>query len=383
MSTLQTLLENVRSAITEIDVDAARAALERGATPVDVREASETAEGHLDGALLIPRGLLELRIEEAVPDRSRELVLYCGGGTRSAFAAATLAALGYTNVRSLAGGFAAWKQQGLRFSVPRTLTAEQTSRYSRHLLIPEVGEAGQRRLLDSKVLLVGAGGLGSPAAYYLAAAGVGTLGVIDSDVVDRSNLQRQILHTEDRIGVAKVVSAKRTIEALNPDCLVNAHEVRLTADNVVDLFSGYDVIVDGGDNFATRYLVNDACVHLGIPSVTGSVYRFEGQVTVVKPGEGPCYRCLYPEPPPPELAPACHEAGVLGVVPGTIGLIQATEVLKLLLGVGTPLIGRLIVYDALDQRFRELKLARDPGCRVCGESATFAGFERYDEFCGG
>ena len=382
MSEFRTLLDRVKSEIREIGVDDAAAKLhEGGRVFVDVREPTETADGHIDHALLIPRGLLELKIEDQVLNRDAEVIVYCAGGTRSALAAHTMQTMGYTNVSSMAGGFLAWKRGGHEFQVPRTLTSEQQTRYSRHLLIPEVGETGQRKLLDAKVLMLGAGGLGSPAAYYLAAAGVGKIGIIDDDVVDRSNLQRQILHTDDRIGVPKVESAKMTLKALNPDCEVVTYETRLNAENVLEIFEGYDIVVDGGDNFPTRYLVNDACVHLGIPNVTGSVYRFEGQVTVIKPGDGPCYRCLYPEPPPPELAPSCQEAGVLGVLPGTIGLLQATEVIKLIVGAGNPLVGKMILYDALDQKFRTLKIRRDPDCKMCGPNAKFAGFVEYEQFC--
>ena len=380
MSDFKTLIAKVKSSIKEVTVDEARATLGESLF-LDVREPSETADGHVKGALLIPRGLLELRVEDRIADKARPIVAYCAGGNRSAFAAASLRELGYTNVTSMIGGFAAWKQAGLEFEVPVTLTAEQSVRYSRHLLMPEVGEAGQIKLMKSKVLLLGAGGLGSPSAYYLAAAGVGTLGIIDSDVVDRSNLQRQIIHNESRIGMPKVESAAKTIAELNPDIKVKAYNTRLTAENVLEIFSDYDVIVDGGDNFPTRYLVNDACVHLGKPNVTGSVFRFEGQITVIQPGVGPCYRCLYPEPPPPEFAPSCQEAGVLGVLPGTMGLLQATEVIKLLLGLGSPLVGRLMLYDALEQKFRELKIRRDPGCKMCGDHATFTGFTEYEQFC--
>ena len=382
MSNFRSFLDQVKGAIREVTVDDAKAMLpNRDILFVDVREPDETADGHIDGAILIPRGLLELRIEDRIPNKAREIVLYCAGGTRSALAAFSLQALGYESVSSMAGGFAAWKQKGYAFLVPRSLSADQLSRYSRHLLIPEIGEAGQQKLLDAKVLMLGAGGLGSPAAYYLAAAGVGTIGIIDSDVVDRSNLQRQILHTDDRVGVPKVESARMTLHGLNPDVKVNAYEIRLTKDNVLELFSDYDIIVDGGDNFPTRYLVNDACVHLGKTNVTGSVFRFEGQVTVFKPHEGPCYRCLYPEPPPAEFAPSCQEAGVLGVLPGTIGLLQATEVIKVITGIGQPLIGRLMLYDALKQKFRELKIQRDHECRMCGEHAEFTGFTEYEHFC--
>jgi molybdopterin/thiamine biosynthesis adenylyltransferase/rhodanese-related sulfurtransferase len=380
MSDFKSYLARIKSSIREVTVDEVRSR-SSSAVLIDVREPNETADGHIEGAVLVPRGLLELRIEDKVPSREQEIILYCAGGNRSALAAASLRELGYTNLVSMAGGFAAWKQKGFAFAVPVVLTSEQQTRYSRHLLMPEVGEAGQQRLLQSRVLMLGAGGLGSPCAYYLAAAGVGTLGIIDSDVVDRSNLQRQILHNESRIGTPKVESAAKTIRDLNPDIRVNAYNTRLTAENVLEIFEGYDVIVDGGDNFPTRYLVNDACVHLGKPNVTGSVFRFEGQVTVIKPGEGPCYRCLYPEPPPPEFAPSCQEAGVLGVLPGTMGLLQATEVIKQILGIGRPLVGRLLLYDALEQKFRELKVRRDPNCRMCGEHATFSGFTEYEQFC--
>jgi adenylyltransferase/sulfurtransferase len=301
-----------------------------------------------------------------VPDKGRPVVLYCAGGARSAFAAKALEELGYADVASVAGGFGAWKGAGLPWDVPRTLTADQRRRYGRHLTLPEVGEAGQRRLLDAKVLLVGAGGLGSPAALYLAAAGVGTLGIVDADVVDDSNLQRQVIHATDRVGTPKVESARTAIEALNPDVTVVPHRTRLAKENALELLAPYELVVDGSDNFATRYLVNDACVLLGKPNVHGSIFRFEGQATVFAAGRGPCYRCLFPEPPPPELAPNCAEAGVLGLLPGVIGLLQATEAAKLILGIGEPLIGRLLVYDALRADFRELKIDRDPDCPICG-----------------
>jgi molybdopterin/thiamine biosynthesis adenylyltransferase/rhodanese-related sulfurtransferase len=336
---------------------------------VDVREQDEVDQGIIPGAIHIPRGFLEMRIEDAVRDHSTPLVVYCAGGVRSLFAAESLQQLGYTDVTSMAGGFNGWKSAGLLWRLPQALTPDQRRRYSRHLLIPEVGEEGQRKLLDAKVLLVGAGGLGSPAALYLAAAGVGTLGIIDADVVDDSNLQRQILHTTDRVGVPKVESARVAIEGINPDVKVIQHEVRLDQSNVLDIFAGYDIILDGTDNFATRYLINDACVLLGKPNAHGSIFRFEGQATTFMPGEGPCYRCLFPTPPPPELAPSCAEAGVLGLLPGTIGVIQATEVAKLILGIGEPLVGRLLTYDALAMEFRELRLSRDPACPMCGPDA--------------
>jgi sulfur-carrier protein adenylyltransferase/sulfurtransferase len=335
---------------------------------VDVREKNETDQGTLPGARQVPRGFLELRIEEAVPDHDADVVLYCAGGTRSLLAGTTLREMGYTRVRSLAGGYGAWKDAGLPVETPVKLTEAQRARYSRHLMIPEVGEVGQAKLLRSKVLLIGAGGLGSPSALYLAAAGVGRLGIVDDDVVDESNLQRQILHTTDRVGMPKTESAKKAIHGLNPEVVVDEHRVRLNRDNALALFSQYDVIVDGSDNFGTRYLVNDACVILQKPNVHGSIFRFDGQATTFVPGSGrPCYRCLFPEPPPPELAPSCQEAGVLGVLPGIIGLLQAVEAMKLILGRGEPLVGRLLLYDALEQKFREVKYERDPQCPACGD----------------
>ncbi|HXG40609.1 MAG TPA: molybdopterin-synthase adenylyltransferase MoeB [Candidatus Limnocylindrales bacterium] len=339
---------------------------------VDVRETEEWQQGHLPGAVHVPRGHLESRIEAAVPDRDRPVVLYCAGGTRSALAARTLQEMGYADVVSMAGGFQAWKSEGLPWTMPVTFSDEQRLRYSRHLLIPEVGAEGQKKLLESKVLLIGAGGLGSPAALYLAAAGVGTIGIVDFDVVDLSNLQRQVLHTTDRVGRKKTDSARETITALNPDVTVVAHEEMLTGDNVARIIEGYDVVLDGTDTFDTRYVLNDAAVAAGIPVVHASVFRFEGQLTVFKPFEGPCYRCLYPTPPPPELAPGCAVAGVLGVVPGIMGLLQANEVLKLLLGIGETLAGRLLLFDALDTTFTELRLRRDPNCPVCSDAAVEA-----------
>ena len=383
MATYRELLAQVKDEIDEVGAAEAR---ERhgSAVFVDVREREEWEEGAVPGAVHVPRGQLESRIEGLVPDRATELVLYCSGGSRSAFAAKALDELGYENVTSLIGGFTDWKRNGYPVETPSSLTPDQRRRYSRHLLIPEVGEAGQERLLNSRVLLIGAGGLGSPASLYLAAAGVGTLGIVDADVVDDSNLQRQIVHSTDRLGEAKVLSAKRTIEALNPDVEVKAYEERLTSENIERILSeGWDVIVDGADNFPTRYLVNDASLLHRIPVVHGSIFRFEGQVTVFKPGDGPCYRCLFPQPPPPELAPSCAEGGVLGVLPGVIGSIQATEALKLALGIGDPLVGRLLLYDALSGEFDEMKLRRDPACPVCGESPTITDYVDYVEFCSG
>lgn len=348
---------------------------------VDVREKLEWNEGHIPGAIHVPRGYLELQIEEAVPDKSKTVVLYCAGGVRSLIAGVTLQQMGYHNPISMSGGFGQWKGNGYPFVQPRTMSEAQSKRYSRHLLIPEVGESGQFKLLDSRVLLIGAGGLGSPAAYYLAAAGVGTIGIIDSDVVEESNLQRQILHNTKRIGQYKAESARETIEALNPDVKVITYIERLDETNVARIIADYDVILDGTDNFPTRYLLNDAALIANKPVVHGSVFRFEGQLTVFKPNEGPCYRCLYPEPPPPELAPSCAEAGVLGVLPGIIGMLQATETIKLLLGTGDPLVGRLMTYDGLAGEFSELRLFRDPECPACGENAHPENLPTYAEFC--
>jgi molybdopterin/thiamine biosynthesis adenylyltransferase/rhodanese-related sulfurtransferase len=348
---------------------------------VDVREKLEWNDGHIPGAIHVPRGYLELQIEEAVPDKSKKVVLYCAGGVRSLMAGATLQQMGYEDVVSMSGGFGSWKGNGYAFVQPRTMSEAQSKRYSRHILIPEVGEQGQFKLLDSRVLLIGAGGLGSPAAYYLAAAGVGTMGIIDADVVDDSNLQRQILHNTKRIGQLKAESARETIEALNPDVKVITYIERLDETNVARIIADYDVIVDGTDNFPTRYLLNDAALIANKPVVHGSVFRFEGQLTVFKPYDGPCYRCLYPEPPPAALAPSCAEAGVLGVLPGIIGLLQATETIKLLLDIGDPLVGRLMTYDALAGEFSELRLYRDPKCPACGENAHPENLPTYAEFC--
>jgi sulfur-carrier protein adenylyltransferase/sulfurtransferase len=385
MPTYRELLEQVRSEIDEIDATQARELVERGEPLLlDIREQSEWDEGHIPGAVHVPRGHLESRIERTAPDPTRPIVVYCSAGNRSAFAAKTLGELGYEDVTSLAGGFTDWKRNGFPVELHEGLDAPQRTRYSRHLLIPEVGEQGQLKLLDSKVLLIGAGGLGSPAALYLAAAGVGRLGIVDADVVDDSNLQRQIIHSTERLGEAKVDSAKRTIEALNPDVQVVAYKERLSSENIERILAdGWDVIVDGADNFPTRYLVNDASVWHDIPVVHGSIYRFEGQVTVFKPHEGPCYRCLFPTPPPPELAPSCAEGGVLGVLPGVIGSLQANEALKLALDIGEPLVGRLLLFDALSAEFNEVKLRRDPECPVCGEHPTITDYIDYVQFCAG
>jgi molybdopterin/thiamine biosynthesis adenylyltransferase/rhodanese-related sulfurtransferase len=369
MPTYQEILEQKRATVREADARQSARLREQGATLIDVREQDEVDQGIIPGAIHIPRGYLEMRIEEAVRDRDTPLVVYCAGGVRSLFGAEALTELGYRDVVSMAGGFSGWKAAGLPWRLPQALTPDQRRRYSRHLLIPEVGEEGQRKLLDAKVLLVGAGGLGSPAALYLAAAGVGTIGVVDDDIVDDSNLQRQVIHTTDRVGIPKAESARLAIEAINPDVTVVKHETRLDKSNVLDIFSQYDVILDGTDNFATRYLINDATVLLNKPNVHGSIFRFEGQATTFIPYEGPCYRCLFPTPPPPELAPSCAEAGVLGLLPGTVGMIQATETAKLILGIGEPLVGRLLTYDALGMEFRELRLSRDPECPMCGPGA--------------
>jgi len=380
MPSFRELLAQTKANITEIDPEAAEVRL-GDAVFLDVREQDEFDAGTIPGAIHIPRGHLESQVESRVPDRAAPIVIYCAAGVRSAFAAETLGQLGYSDVVSMAGGFGRWKNEGRDWQTPQTLSVEQRDRYKRHILLPEVGEAGQQKLLESRVLLLGAGGLGSPAALYLAAAGVGTLGIVDMDVVDASNLQRQILHNIDRIGERKVDSAKKTLTELNPDVNVVTYDVRFGADNVLDIIDGYDVVVDGTDNFPTRYLLNDASLLKKIPVVHGSIFRFEGQVTVFKPYDGPCYRCLLPEPPPPELAPSCAEAGVLGVLPGIVGSIQALETIKLLLGLGDPLIGRLLAYDALEESFRNFKVRRDPMCPACGEDAAPIVIAEYDDHC--
>src|SRR6266480_1446572 len=382
MASFRELLKETKSQIREVDTAGAAEAIARPGTVVlDVREPDEYEQGALPGAVHLPRGHLESKIETQVADRSAPIVIHCASGVRSAFAAKTLQDLGFTDVVSMTGGFNKWKNEGREWSVPRTLNADQRNRYQRHLLLPEVGDEGQQKLLDSKVLLIGAGGLGSPAALYLAAAGVGTLGIIDMDVVDESNLQRQILHNMDRVGERKVDSAKKTLTAMNPDVNVVTYDVRLGADNILDIIDGYDVIVDGTDNFPTRYLVNDASLLKRIPVVHGSIFRFEGQATVFNPYVGPCYRCMIPEPPPAEMAPSCAEAGVLGVLPGIIGSLQAMEAIKLLLGLGDPLVGRLLAYDALEESFRTFKVNRDPECPACGEHAGEIVIAEYDELC--
>ena len=385
MSSYDALLRELRGRTPDLDV--AQLARELSASPppllIDCREADEHAQGAIPGAVWIPRGFLESRIEKHVADRAAPVVVYCASGNRSLFAQRSLVELGYTNVRSLAGGFTGWKRAGHAWEMPQALRADQETRYSRHTLIPEVGSAGQLRLLASKIVCIGAGGLGSPASMYLAAAGVGTLGIVDDDVVDASNLQRQILHGTDRLGTPKTESARRTLENLNPDVCVVQHRERLTSANALAVLAGYDVIVDGADNFATRYLVNDCALRLRKPVVHASIFRFEGQLTVFPADGSPCYRCLFPAPPPPEDAPSCAEAGVLGVLPGTVGVLQATEAIKLVLGLGTTLVGRLVVYDALAARFRELKLRRDPKCPTCGDGVDRAAIPLvdYDQFC--
>jgi sulfur-carrier protein adenylyltransferase/sulfurtransferase len=378
-------LAELRREIAELTPAEALARQAEGAVLIDVREPDEVAQGSPPGALHLNRGYLELRVEAGVADHERPLIALCGGGVRSLFAADDLRHLGYRHVASVAGGFSRWKAEGLPWEVPQTLSSEERERYGRHLAMPEVGEAGQARLLDSKVLLIGAGGLGCPAALYLAAAGVGTLGIVDDDRVDRSNLQRQVLHTHGRVGQLKVDSARASLLALNPGVRIDTFAERLSSANVERLLSGYDLVVDGSDNFPTRYLVNDACVKLDIPNIHGSVYRFEGQVTVFWPGygqrRGPCYRCLYPEPPPPELAPSCAEAGVLGVLPGIVGLLQAVEAIKILLDLGDPLVGRLLCYDALPGRFTEYALQPNPDCAYCGDGRSFPGYVDYAAFC--
>ena len=381
MPSFRDLLKTTKANIRETDTaGAAEIIATPGTVVLDVREADEYEQGAIPGAVHIPRGFLESQVEGKV-NRDVPVVVYCAGGVRSAFAAQTLQELGYANVISMDGGFNKWKDEGRAWRTPVSLTAEQRNRYQRHLLLPEVDVKGQQKLLDSKVLLIGAGGLGSPAALYLAAAGVGTLGIIDMDVVDASNLQRQILHNLDRIGERKVDSAKKTLTGLNPDVNVVTYDVRLGADNVLQIFEGYDVIVDGTDNFPTRYLVNDAALLKRIPVVHGSIFRFEGQATVFDPYNGPCYRCLIPEPPPAELAPSCSEAGVLGVLPGIIGSIQAIEAIKMLLGLGDPLVGRLLSYDALEESFRTFNVRRDPACPACGPDAGEIVIAEYDDLC--
>lgn len=384
MPSFQDHLSKIKAQITEVTAADVHEAIERK-TPmvlVDIRERDEIENGFLPTANLLGRGHLESKIPGIAPDTEAPIVLYCAGGVRSALAAYSLQEMGYSNVKSMAGGFTNWARNGYPIKTRKSLTQSQIARYSRHLLMPEVGEEGQLKLLGAKVLLVGAGGLGSPAAVYLAAAGIGTLGIVDGDAVDMSNLQRQILHAEDRVGMPKVESAVKMLKGLNSDIEIKTYHTRIDSSNVLDIFKDYDIILDGCDNFPTRYLVNDACYMLGKTNVHGSIFRFEGQVTVFKPGsEGPCYRCLYPEPPPPGMAPSCAEAGVLGVLPGIIGVLQAIETVKLALDIGKPLVGRLMTYDALGQKFRDLKIRKDPTCPLCGPNPTVTHLIDYEQFC--
>jgi molybdopterin/thiamine biosynthesis adenylyltransferase/rhodanese-related sulfurtransferase len=382
MATFRDLLANAKSQITEIDTADAQRRIEAGGVVVlDVREPDEYEQGALPNVLHIPRGHLEAQIEGRATDRDQEIVVYCAGGVRSAFAASTLQELGYTNVLSMAGGFGKWKDEGREWRQPVTLTPDQRNRYQRHLLLPEVGVEGQAKLLGAKVLMLGAGGLGSPAALYLAAAGVGTIGIVDMDDVDASNLQRQILHNMDRIGERKVESARMTIAKLNPDVKVKTYDTRLDASNIMEIMSGYDVVVDGADNFPSRYLLNDASVKLGIPVVHGSIFRFEGMVSVFHPKLGPTYRDMVPEPPPAELAPSCAEAGVLGVLPGIIGSIQALETIKIILELGDPLIGRILSVDTTEMSFRVFKLRADPSNQVTYENRDRIEVRDLDGLC--
>jgi molybdopterin/thiamine biosynthesis adenylyltransferase/rhodanese-related sulfurtransferase len=391
-TTYTDLIASVRKATKEVGLDELKRRLDakEPITLLDVREKEEYRAGFIPGAISIPRGFLEIQVEGRIPDKNTKIVAYCAGGTRSALAAKTLADLGYTNVETANPGFVRWKDVGYPIDTPPQLTDAQRDRYSRHLLLPEVGEGGQAKLLKSKVLMIGAGGLGSPAGLYLAAAGVGTVGLVDADLVDASNLQRQVLHATSRLGQPKVESAAKLLTDLNPDVKVIGYKERLTSANVERLFADYDVILDGTDNFPTRYLVNDASVWLGKPVSHGSIFRFDGQLTTFVPDKaakklgieaGPCYRCLYPEPPPPHLAPSCQEAGVLGILPGVIGLLQATETIKLLLGRGDPLVGRLLTYDSLKMKFRELRLRRAPDCPVCGPKPSITKYIDYEGFC--
>jgi adenylyltransferase/sulfurtransferase len=380
----QEIMAEARKEVPEVTAQQVNDLLKNnGKSPVmlDVRESDEWRQGHLDGAIPLPRGFLEIKVETTIPDKSTPIIAYCAGGVRSLLAAKAMKEMGYHNVSSMAGGYAAWKNGGFKWVQDFQYTPEQLIRYSRHFLLPEVGEEGQAKLLQAKVLMVGAGGLGSPSAYYLAAAGVGTIGIIDNDVVDISNLQRQILHANDRVGVPKVESAKKTLEGLNPDVKVVPYQAKLTSENIMEIIKDYDLVVDGCDNFPTRYLVNDACVLTGKPNVHGSIFQFEGQATVFYPGQGPCYRCLYPEPPPAEMAPSCAEAGVLGVLPGLIGVIEALEAVKLILGKGDTLVGRLLHFNTLTMEINTLKLRRDPNCPMCGDNPTIHQLIDYEEFC--
>jgi molybdopterin/thiamine biosynthesis adenylyltransferase/rhodanese-related sulfurtransferase len=384
------VLRQIKDRIDEVDPAGVREQLAVGALVIDVRQDEEWATGHIPGARHVPKSHLESRIEGIAPDKTQPVVLYCASGQRSAWATRTLVEdLGYEHVSSMTGGFTLWKDRGYDVEVPRFMSAEQRDRYSRHILLNEVGAEGQQKLLDARVLLLGAGGLGSPSALYLAAAGVGTIGIVDDDTVDLSNLQRQVIHNSERVGVNKVDSAEATINALNPDVKVEKHKLRLGADNIMDILPNYDIVVDGLDNFPTRYLVNDASVRLRIPVVSAAILGFDGQLSVFKPYEGPCYRCLFPVPPPAELAPSCGANGVLGVLPGTMGLLQATEVIKLILDIGNPAIGRLLMYDALAASMTEVKIRRDPECPICSRDPDeirdeeLGVFPDYEAFCAG
>jgi sulfur-carrier protein adenylyltransferase/sulfurtransferase len=382
--TFQELMADARKEIPEVTAQQVNDLLTNNGKNhviLDVRESDEWRQGHLEGALPLPRGFLEIKVESAIPDKNTPVIAYCAGGVRSLLAAKIMREMGYQNVTSMAGGYAAWKNGGFKWVQDFQYTPEQLIRYSRHFLLPEVGEEGQAKLLQAKVLMVGAGGLGSPSAYYLAAAGVGTLGIIDNDVVDISNLQRQILHANDRVGMPKVESAQKTLQGLNPDVKVIPYNTKLTSENIMGILKDYDMVVDGCDNFPTRYLVNDACVLAGKPNVHGSIFQFEGQATVFYPGKGPCYRCLYPEPPPAEMAPSCAEAGVLGVLPGLIGTIEALEAIKLILGKGESMVGRLLCFNTLTMEINTLKLRRDPNCPMCGDHPTIKELIDYEEFC--
>jgi len=382
--TYQQVMDEAKRLVPEVSPDDVKKKLDHrnGEVVLDVREKEEIRQGYIPGSVAIPRGFLEMRVEDAVPDKGTPIIAYCAGGTRSLLAGRILKEMGYGNVVSMRGGFNAWKNQGLPIVEEKQFTQEQQVRYSRHFLLPEVGEEGQRKLLDAKVLCIGAGGLGSPIALYLAAAGVGTIGLVDMDTVDLSNLQRQILHTNDRVGMPKTESGRMTLQALNPDVKVLEFRERLTSENAFEIFKQFDVIVNGCDNFPTRYLANDACVMLGKPLVDGAIWQFEGQATVFHPPEGPCYRCMFPEPPPPGSTPSCAEAGVLGVLPGLVGCVQALETIKLILGKGRTLLGRMMHFDTLSGDIRMLKLRRDPKCVVCGEHPTVTKLIDYEVFCG-
>ncbi len=371
-----------------IDLDAAQRELADGTKLIDVREQNEWDESHIEAAVHVPQGELVERLDEVAPDASERILLHCRTDNRSAKMAEELASLGYDNVGVVEGGIVAWEKAGLPTISNSGLTRDQRMRYSRHTLLSEVGVEGQLKMLNSKVLLLGAGGLGAPTALYLAAAGIGTIGIVDDDVVDESNLQRQVIHNTERVGMAKSHSARIAIEALNPDVNVVEHNLRLDASNILEIIEPYDIIVDGADNFPTRYLLNDASVRLRKPVVSASILGFDGQASTFVPYEGPCYRCLYPVPPPPELAPSCGANGVLGVMAGVMGLLQANEVIKLVAGIGEPLVGRLLLYESLATRFTELKVRRDADCPICGEHAPeideseMGRFPDYELFCG-